>query len=212
MTRIDELREDLLPRVGQGVGMIWAQARDGAIGRSGTMPWYLPEDLAHFKQQTWGTPVVMGRLTWESLPERFRPLPGRENVVVTRDPSYDASGAVVVSSVEDAVERTRGAVRDEYETHLRRLAEADGEACQDPGAWPEVGAWVMGGGQLYRAAMPFATDLAVTRIELDVRGADTFAPEIGPEWELVDPGEPLVSRTGLGYRFERYRRLARQAR
>lgn len=206
MTNLDELRPEFRPRVGEGLGLIWAEARDGTIGRAGTMPWYLPEDLAHFKHETWGAPVIMGRRTWESLPERFRPLPGRENVVVTRDASYAASGATVVSSLEDAVERTRHAVREEYETHVQKLAEAEGQACQSVGEWPEVAAWVMGGGQLYREAMPFATDLVVTRIELDVPDADTFAPEVGPEWRLSDAGEPLVSQTGLGYRFERYTR------
>jgi len=68
------------------VRMVWAQARDGVIGDGAAMPWHLPADLAHFKQATLGRPVVMGRATWESLPDRFRPLPGRRNIVCTRDP------------------------------------------------------------------------------------------------------------------------------
>ncbi|KAM9863944.1 dihydrofolate reductase [Leucobacter sp. BZR 635] len=159
------------------IGMIWAQARDGAIGRDGQMPWHLPEDLAYFKQVTLGAPVIMGRRTWESLPERFRPLPGRENFVVTRDPAYVATGATLVDSLEAA---------------LLQLGDSTG--------------WVMGGGELYRAAMQRADVLYVTRIDLDVAGADTFAPEIGPEWRLSDPGEPLVAANGTGYRFERYER------
>lgn len=86
------------------IGMIWAEARGGAIGRDGEMPWHLPEDLAHFKQSTLGEPVIMGRRTWESLPERFRPLPGRENLVVTRDASYSAPGAAVRSSLPAAIQ------------------------------------------------------------------------------------------------------------
>ena len=160
------------------LGMIWAEARGGAIGRDGEMPWHLPEDLAHFKAATLGAPVVMGRRTWESLPERFRPLPGRENVVVTRDASYGAGGAEITGSLREAL-----------------------EGLEDRGAGT---AWIMGGGQLYRAAMPIADELLVTRIELDVDGADTFAPEVGPEWTLADAGEQLVSKTGLGYRFERW--------
>ncbi|EYT51642.1 dihydrofolate reductase [Leucobacter sp. UCD-THU] len=206
MTRADELRPELTAGVGEGIGMIWAEARGGAIGRGGTMPWHLPEDLAHFKTTTWGAPVIMGRRTWESLPERFRPLPGRENVVVTRSAGFEAPGAAAVPSIEEALERTRGSVRDEYETHLRRLAEDPGTSCQDPGAWPPRAAWIMGGGRLYRAAMPFADELVVTRIELDVPDADTFAPQIGPEWRLAEQGGPLVSTTGLGYRFERWLR------
>ncbi|MBP6684364.1 MAG: dihydrofolate reductase [Leucobacter sp.] len=157
--------------------MIWAEARGGAIGRDGEMPWHLPEDLAHFKRSTLGAPVIMGRRTWESLPERFRPLPGRDNIVVTRDPQYAADGATTAPSLTAALETLDG-----------------------------VDAWIMGGGELYRAAMPHATDLLVTRIELDVADADTFAPDIGPEWALVDSGEPLLAVSGLEYRFERYQR------
>lgn len=154
--------------------MIWAEARGGVIGRRGEMPWHLPEDLAHFRRATTGSPVIMGRRTWESLPERFRPLPGRENVVVSRDSEFVASGATVVQSLNAALDAVSGRV------------------------------WIMGGGQLYRAAMSYADELLVTRIELDVSDADTFAPEIGPDWRLADPGEPLVSADGLGYRFERW--------
>lgn len=161
--------------------MIWAEARGGAIGLDGTMPWHLPEDLAHFKQATLGAPVIMGRRTWESLPERFRPLPGRANVVVTRDESYAAPGAEVRSSLESAV-----------------------AAAEELGA--EI-VWIMGGGALYASAMPLADELIVTRIELDVPDADTFAPSIDAGWELVDPGVPVVSKTGLEYRFERWTRL-----
>jgi len=164
------------------IALVWAQAHGvdghGAIGRDGVMPWHLPEDLAHFKRATEGDPVVMGRRTWESLPERFRPLPGRENLVVSRDPEYRAPGAAVHPSLEAA---------------LAAVTDAD-RVC------------VIGGGQLYREAMPTATELIVTRIELDVPDADTFAPEIGPEWRLVDPGELLVAANGLGYRIEYYRR------
>ncbi|MFV0433925.1 MAG: dihydrofolate reductase [Leucobacter sp.] len=189
------------------LGMIWAEARGsddstdngadriigsaegradartcgrGAIGRGGDMPWHLPEDLAHFKRVTLGAPVIMGRRTWESLPERFRPLPGRENVVVTRDPEFEARGATVAVSLDAA---------------LTAAAETG-----------EGRAWVMGGGELYRAAMPLADELVVTRIELNVPDADTFAPEIGPEWRLLNAGEPLTSKTGLRYHFERYER------
>lgn len=161
------------------VGMIWAQADDGAIGRGGAMPWHLPEDLAHFRSATMGEPVVMGRRTWESLPERFRPLPGRENFVVTRAAAgFAADGARVVDSVEAAL----------------------------AAAAPATRVWIIGGGQLYRAAMPVADELVVTRIGIEVPDADTSAPAIGPEWRLADPGEPLVSKAGLAYRFERYLR------
>ena len=156
---------------GMRIGAIWAEARGGAIGRNGDMPWHLPEDLAHFKQGTVGAPVIMGRRTGESLPERFRPLPGRENIVVTRDAGYVAPGAAVRSSLEEA---------------LRFVADTEAEIV-----------WIMGGGEMYRAARPFADELVVTRIELDVPDADTFAPEIGAEWQLVDSGSPAVSNLSL---------------
>ena len=86
------------------LSLIWAQASNGIIGADGTMPWHLPEDLAHFKELTLGSTVIMGRRTWESFPTRFRPLPGRRNVVVTRDPAWAAEGAEVVHSIDDALE------------------------------------------------------------------------------------------------------------
>jgi dihydrofolate reductase len=85
------------------VALIWAQASNGVIGAEGGMPWHLPEDLAHFKQLTTGSAVIMGRRTWESFPERFRPLSGRRNIVVTHDPSWTAEGADVVHSVDEAL-------------------------------------------------------------------------------------------------------------
>ncbi len=82
------------------VALIWAQSSSGVIGRDGSIPWVLPEDLARFKRLTMGHTVVMGRRTWESLPVRFRPLPGRRNIVVSRNPDYRAEGAAVVDSIE----------------------------------------------------------------------------------------------------------------
>ncbi len=90
------------------VGLIWAEAAGGVIGADGGMPWHVPEDLAHFKDVTVGSPVVMGRKTWDSLPERFRPLAGRENIVVTRQQDWSADGARRASTVAEAV---RGADR-----------------------------------------------------------------------------------------------------
>jgi dihydrofolate reductase len=85
------------------VGLIWAQSTSGVIGRNGGIPWRLPEDQARFKELTMGHTVVMGRLTWESLPAKLRPLPGRRNVVVTRQADYMADGADVVTTLDDAL-------------------------------------------------------------------------------------------------------------
>lgn len=85
------------------IGLVWAQAHDRVIGRDNAIPWHLPEDLRHFKEVTGSSRVVMGRRTWESLPQRFRPLPGRENVVVTSNPAYDAPGATLAFSLDEAL-------------------------------------------------------------------------------------------------------------
>jgi dihydrofolate reductase len=85
------------------VGLVWAQSTSGVIGRGGDIPWRVPEDLARFKQVTMGHTVVMGRLTWESLPARVRPLPGRRNVVLSRQTDFMADGAEVLDSLEQAL-------------------------------------------------------------------------------------------------------------
>ncbi len=84
------------------LGLIWAQSTSGVIGRDNAIPWRVPEDMARFKELTMGHTVIMGRITWESLPAKFRPLPGRRNVVVSRQAGYPADGAEVVGSLEDA--------------------------------------------------------------------------------------------------------------
>ncbi|MEZ0166506.1 dihydrofolate reductase [Kineococcus sp. LSe6-4] len=85
------------------IGLVWAQSADGVIGADGRIPWRVPEDLAHFSALTTGTTVVMGRATWESLPARFRPLPDRRNVVLSRTAGYDAPGAEVVTDLDVAL-------------------------------------------------------------------------------------------------------------
>lgn len=129
--------------------LIAAVARGRAIGRGNTLPWHLPEDLKHFRAQTQGSPVLMGRRTWESLPPRFRPLPGRLNVVVTRDPGWSAEGAVAAAGLDEALAAARGAQR----------------------------CFVIGGGELYRAALPQADELLLTELALDVPDADVFFPD-----------------------------------
>jgi dihydrofolate reductase len=87
------------------IRMIWAEAHDRVIGANGALPWSLPEDMRLFRQRTSGATVVMGRTTWESLPERFRPLPGRHNVVLTRTPGWTGEGAEIAGSVAEVLER-----------------------------------------------------------------------------------------------------------
>ena len=166
------------------LGLIWAQARDGVIGEAGDMPWRLPEDMARFKAITTGHPVVMGRRTWESFPERFRPLPDRDNIVITSDHGYVAPGARIVRSLDDALDAGR-AIDDEV--------------------------WIIGGGRVYRDAMDRADRLEVTDIDLDASG-DTTAPVADASWREVarDPAEGWhVSRTGLRYAYRTLERAAR---
>lgn len=157
------------------VTAIVAMARHGAIGRGGTLPWRLSEDMAHFKTFTMGHPVIMGRKTWESIPKR--PLPGRRNIVISRSPLYKAEGAEVFPSVEAAI-----------------------AACA-PAEIPVI----MGGAQIYAAAFPFCSKIVVTEIDTEVPDADTFFPEIDPaEWNRKEDSELLTSKTGLNYRFVIY--------
>ena len=159
------------------VALIWAQAADGVIGRGGTMPWHLPEDLAHFRMLTGNDTVVMGRKTWDSLPERFRPLPGRTNVVVTRQDDWAGTGATVVHSLEHALT-----------------------------ASPTETTWIIGGAELYRLALDDADRLEVTEIDTAVDG-DTYAPAVGDGWtRAVQEPEWQTSTTGLRYRFLTYLR------
>ncbi|MGJ9404344.1 dihydrofolate reductase [Arthrobacter sp. KK5.5] len=165
------------------IGMVWAQTIDGTIGNNGTMPWHLPEDMAHFKRTTMGHPVVMGRRTWESIPPRFRPFAGRTNIVLTSDAGTSAdvrgAGGAVVHSPEEALETART---------------ADGAE--------EI--WVCGGGKVYEACEPLADTAVVTVINSAIDG-DTHAPSLGQTWRktMSDPGEGwLTSSTGLEYRFE----------
>jgi dihydrofolate reductase len=89
------------------VRLIWAQARGRVIGASGTLPWHLPEDLAMFRNLTRGSTVVMGRATWDSLPDNVRPLPGRRSIVLTRQPDWAADGAETAHSVQDVLDRVQ---------------------------------------------------------------------------------------------------------
>ena len=136
------------------ISLIVAASTNNVIGADGDLPWRLSDDLKRFKAVTMGKPIIMGRLTWESI---GRPLPGRQNIVVTRQTGYGAEGCDVVASVDEALEAA--------------------------GAAPEV--MVIGGGDIYRQLLPRAGRVYLTRVEAEVDG-DTFFPELDDsEWELV---------------------------
>ncbi len=164
------------------INLIYAKASNGVIGKDNTMPWHLPEDLAHFRRQTQGCPVIMGRKTWESLPPKFRPLPGRTNVVLSRDAvhgqSISAAGAVVCPSLPAAIE------------HCAKLPEHPSEV------------WIMGGAQVYVQALPLAQRVVVTEIHQPFEG-DAYAPELGPEWQETAREEHTAS-SGLPFAFVTY--------
>jgi len=129
------------------VRLIWAQARGGVIGVDGALPWHLPEDMALFRRLTTGSTVVMGRRTWESLPERFRPLPGRTNVVLTSDPEWSADGASRAGSVAEVLGRHEslwviggGAVYTAFLPHADRLVVTEVALDVDGDTWaPQIG-------------------------------------------------------------------------
>jgi len=143
------------------IRLVAAVAENGVIGRDGGMPWRLSTDMKRFKATTMGKPVVMGRKTWESFPKR--PLPGRHNIVVTRDPTYAAEGASVAGSLDAALALAR--------------AEGAREAC------------VIGGGEIYAAALPLADSLDATHILAEIDG-DTYFPAIDPANRCPSPNNP----------------------
>ena len=161
------------------IGLIWAQARNRVIGKNGVMPWHLPEDLAHFKRVTLNHPVIMGRKTWDSIPPKFRPLPGRTNIVVTRQADWHEKGAQCPSSLREALQQCENSEQ----------------------------VWVIGGAQIYAQALPLADELVVTEIDAEVDG-DAFAPAIGPEWHEV-AREEIAAANGQPLAFVTWRRSGR---
>lgn len=156
--------------------LIFARAANGVIGKNNALPWHLPEDMAHFKRTTLGCPVIMGRRTWDSLPPKFRPLPGRLNIVLTRQTDWQAQGALRAQSLPEAC----------------ALCPADSNA------------WVIGGAELYAQALALADTAVVTEIDAIYDG-DAFAPHFGPQW-TEEARQTQLSASGLRFSFVTYRR------
>ena len=154
---------------GLRITLVAAMGRNRAIGKGGEMPWHLPAELQHFKRVTMGKPIVMGRKTREAI---GRALPGRQNIVVTRQSGFEAPGCDVAHSLAEALEIARG---------------------------PEV--MVIGGGQLYAQALPLASRMVLTLVDCAPE-ADTWFPEWSPEdWEEVSSRcEPADERNPYAYR------------
>ncbi|MDM0087516.1 MULTISPECIES: dihydrofolate reductase [unclassified Variovorax] len=153
------------------LNLIYASAANGVIGKDNALPWHLPEDMAHFKRMTAGCPVLMGRKTWDSLPPKFRPLPGRRNIVLTRQADWQAAGAERAADLGQAI-----------------------ALCADAA---EV--WVIGGAQIYAEAAALAQRAVVTEIAQDFEG-DAHAPSLGAGW-CETARETHVSSTGLPFSF-----------
>lgn len=159
--------------------LIAAVARGGVIGGNNQLLWHLPEDMAHFRRHTAGCPVIMGRKTWDSLPERFRPLPGRRNIVVTTQAGWSAAGADVVHSPAQALAAVQGVPQ----------------------------AFVIGGAALYAAALPLADELLLTEIDADFEG-DVHFPE-WPRDAFVEVGRQAhqaAAPNAFGFAFVAYQR------
>jgi len=161
------------------LALIAAVARNGVIGHDNQLLWRLPADMRYFRDRTMGCPVVMGRKTWDSLPERVRPLPGRSNIVVTRQAGWQAAGAATAHSLDEA------------------LALA--------GPVPRV--WIIGGRDLYAAAVPRADELVLTEIDADFTGNVRF-PDWPRERFTEVEREPHLATTpqDLAFSFVTYRR------
>lgn len=159
------------------LSVIAAVARNGVIGKGNALPWRLPDDQQHFKRTTLGHPVIMGRRTWDSLPARFRPLPGRRNIVVTRNLDWRADGAEAASSLDGAL------------LSLQRE--------------PKV--FVIGGADLYALALPLADELVLTEIEHDFDGDARFPTWRRDDFDEVERLS-RVSAAGWPYHFATYRR------
>ena len=162
------------------LALVAALDRQGAIGRNGGLLWRESEDQKHFRRITMGCPVIMGRKTWDSLPERFRPLPGRRNVVVTRDPQWQASGAERAASFAEA---------------RALVASADK-------------VFVIGGGELYALALPHADELELTEIDTIFEDATTFFPAFDRTHFVEAAREARTAADGTRYAFVTCRRAA----
>lgn len=136
------------------LSLIVAYAQNNVIGRDNTLPWKLPSDLAHFKRTTLGHPIIMGRKTWESL---GRPLPGRRNIVISRNPNYEAAGAQCVTTLALAIEAVQDAEQ----------------------------AFVIGGAQIYQEALPFAQQVIATEVQARIEGDAFFAPLDKRQWTEI---------------------------
>lgn len=157
------------------LSLVVAYSRNHTIGRDGELPWRLPGDLRRFRELTRGHTVVMGRKTYESLPAAFRPLPGRTNLVLSRDAGFDPPGAQVHRTLQSALDACAG-------------------RC-----------FVIGGGEVYRQALPLADRVHATEVDAEIDGDTSFPPLPAEQWEAVEDSGPIAENDHV-YAFRTYAR------
>ena len=175
----------------QTVSLIAAAGLGGEIGAGGGMPWHISGDFKYFKRITLGHPIIMGRLTWVSIGER--PLPGRTNIVISRTASPAISDRTITATCIGAADATPGAGQTAPAASPVWVGSLKEALC----AAGEGEVFVIGGGSIYRQAMPLASRIYLTRVHLEVPHADTFFPEIDPEeWEEISRSPVLSDGEG----------------
>ena len=164
------------------ISIIAAASKDMVIGKNNDLPWHLPTDLKKFKKITEDSFVIMGRKCWESIPEKFRPLPKRDNIIISRDPDYEAVGATVINDLETII----------------RVFKNDGEVGE---------VFIIGGAQIYKEAFKHADKLYLTQIFNDVEG-DTYLEGLDfNEWVLTETSEHLIEND-IEFRFTTFEKLS----
>ncbi len=164
------------------ISIIVAVASNNVIGKNNTLIWQLPEDMKFFKEKTTGHPIITGRKNYESIPERFRPLANRTNIIITRQRNYDAPGTIIVGSVAEAIETAK---------------KIDGG---------EI--FIIGGGDIFKQSIPFVDTIYLTRIDQAFEG-DVFFPELSSEdWKIVaNEKGPRDENNPYDYFFMTYKRV-----
>lgn len=163
------------------ISLVVAAARNGVIGSKGKMPWHLPADLKHFKNVTWGLPILMGRKTFDSL---GKPLPGRQNIVITRQPGFSPEGVQVAATPDQALTIARSS--------------AAKEVC------------VIGGGEIYKVFFPLADRIYLTRVQAEIEG-DTYFPSFDPaQWKLTSQlHHPADEKNVIDLVYEQWDRIGK---
>lgn len=169
----------LHPSVKSTLSLVVAASSNNAIGKNNQLLWHLPNDLKFFKNLTWGMPIIMGRKTFESV---NKPLPGRFNIVITRQPGWNAEGVTPVANIEQAIQKAA-------ETNCKEI-------------------FIIGGGDIYRQVMQMADRIYLTRVHIDIDG-DTFFPAINEQqWELVSNEDVTAdNKHAFDYSFQLWEKI-----